>query len=286
MIVLILLFLFAAPAFAQMPVAGHYPPGQSGIRGAAKPAPGFGVTNFNRFFSNLEVKDDQGESVGEKSEVRYANITMITWKPSFRVLGLEYAAQCGIPFATGNLNPSPDDLASKSFGLGDVLVTPVSLYASSPHWDTQVQFTYWSKSGEFEPGGTKNRGAGFDALVYSIGSVWYSKPARDGLSVSAIARFEQNFEQKETGIQPGNDVVVDWGVGKTLGTVEAGVSGFGTWQLSNQDGLARYSYLGIGPEASWRCGGPWTLRARAHFEFAARNAVEGNGLWLIAHCAL
>lgn len=286
MIRIVLLLLVAAPAFAQTPVAGHYPPGQSGIRGAAIPAPGFAITNFSRVFSNLEAKDAHGGLVASKSEVRYANITMLTYKPSWRPLGLEYAMQCGIPFATGNLNPSTGDLGTKSFGLGDVLVTPVSLYKRLPSWDTQFQFTYWSKSGEFEPGGTKNRGAGFDALVWSLGAVWYSRPERDGWSVSAISRFEQNFEQKKTGVQPGDDVVVDWGVGRTLGTVEAGVSGFGTWQLSAQDDLARYSYLGVGPEASWRCGGPWTLRARVHFEFAAKNAVEGNGIWLIAHCAL
>jgi len=285
-IVLVLLLVLAAPAFAQTPIAGHYPPGQSGIRGGAIPAPGFAVTNFNRFFTNLEVKDAQGNVTSEKSEIRYANITMLTYKPSWRPLGLEYAMQCGIPIATGNLNPTPDELGSKSFGLGDVLVTPVSLYKRGALWDAQFQFTYWSKSGNFEPGGTHNRGAGFDALVWSLGGVWYSKEQRDGWSVSAISRFEQNFGQKDTGVQPGDDVVVDWGVGKTLGTVEAGVSGFGTWQLTSQDGLARYSSLGIGPEASWRCGGPWTLRVRAHFEFAARNAVEGNGLWLIAHCAL
>lgn len=288
-------FLFvgslAFPAFGQTPVAGHYPPGQSGIRGAATPAPGIGITNFNRFFSNLEVKDAQGSPVGEKSEVRYANITMVTWKTPWRPLGLEYAAQCGIPFATGNLNPSAGDLGSKSFGLGDVLITPVSLYAGAPKWDAQVQFTYWTSSGRFEPGGSENRGAGFEALVWSLGGVWYSRPARDGWSTSAIARFEQNFEQEGTGITPGDDVVVDWGVGRTLGKVEAGVSGFGTWQLNAQEGgsgdpPARYSCLGAGPEASWRPGGPWTLRARAHFEFAARNAVEGNSLWLIAHCAL
>ena len=45
----------AAVANAQTPVTGHYPPGQSGIRGASTPDPGFAVTNFNRLFTNLDV---------------------------------------------------------------------------------------------------------------------------------------------------------------------------------------------------------------------------------------
>ena len=34
--------------------------------------------------------------------------------------------------------------------------------------------------------------------------------------MSALARLEQNFEQSETGVRPGDDLVVDWGVGKVL----------------------------------------------------------------------
>ena len=46
----------------QTPLHGHYPPGQSGIRGAVTPEPGSAYTNFSRFFSNLEVKDASGAS--------------------------------------------------------------------------------------------------------------------------------------------------------------------------------------------------------------------------------
>ncbi|HET9334230.1 MAG TPA: hypothetical protein VFQ21_11695, partial [Gemmatimonadota bacterium] len=52
--------VWASSAAAQTPIAGHYPPGQSGIRGAAAPPVGWAYTNFSRFFSNLEVKDAEG----------------------------------------------------------------------------------------------------------------------------------------------------------------------------------------------------------------------------------
>jgi hypothetical protein len=282
------------PAGAQTPLAGHYPPGQSGLRGGASPLPGWSVTNFNRFFSNIEAKDADGEAFRRVDELRFANITMITATSNVKVLGLTYGAMMGIPFSTGNLNPSADDLSSKAFGLGDILVTPIALYHRSPEWDWTVQFTWWSDSGNFEPGGTKNRSTGFESLVYSLGAAWYPGMDRSDWSLSAISRLEQNFEQKDTGIRPGDDLVIDWGVGKGVAgpwRAEMGVSGFATWQISEQEGgdpdldTTLYRYYGAGPEVSVMPGQGWTLRLRLQWEFGAVNAVQGNNAWFILNKA-
>ncbi|HEV2672684.1 MAG TPA: transporter [Gemmatimonadales bacterium] len=282
----------SATAQTTTPLSGHYPPGQSGIRGAATPDPGFSYTNFSRFFTNLEVRDASGQVVGEVGELRYANISMITWTTATQVLGMRYGALAGVPFATGNLQPSGDDTASSGFGLGDILLTPVSLYGKSHAFDYQFQFTVWSASGHFEPGSAQNRGTGFWALVYSIGGVYYpgAGGGRDAWSVSAVARIEQNFEQKTTHISPGDDIVIDWGIGRVVRAgprrVDVGASGFGTWQITAQNGgtnvdTHRYRYLGAGPEASISLSGSLGLRVRAHWEFASHNAVRGDNLWVI-----
>ena len=186
--------------------------------------------------------------------------------------------------------PSSADVGSSSFGLGDILVTPISLYGESAAWDYQLQFTVWSSSGHFSPGGASNRGSGYSSLVYSVGGVAYPGAKRNDWSLSAVARIEQNFEQKDTGIHPGDDIVVDWGIGKVIPvgsrSAEIGISGFGTWQNTGQDGggdPGPYRYFGLGPEGSMPIGGGVTLRLRLHWEFAARNAVQGNNAWLIAN---
>lgn len=283
----------ASPTFAQAqtPVTGHYPPGQSGIRGASTPGPGWVFTNFNRLFTNLELTDSEGQPVQDLDELRYGNISMITWTTRVRVFGMTYGALAGIPFATGNLRPSAEDTTSSGFGLGDVLITPVSLYGRTDTVDYQVQFTVWTASGRYSPGGPDNRGTGFPALVYSVGGVYYPGRDREAWSLSAVARIEQNFEQRGSGVVPGDDVVVDWGIGRVVRIgrvpVDAGVSGFGAWQLTSQQGgttapdIGRYRFLGIGPEASLPLTGSLTLRVRAHWEFGARNVVEGNNLWIL-----
>ncbi|MGH9253019.1 MAG: SphA family protein [Vicinamibacterales bacterium] len=271
------------------PLSGHYPPGQSGIRGAATPDPGFSYTNFSRFFTNLEVRDAGGNVVGQVDELRYANISMITWTTAIEVLGMKYGALAGVPFVTGNLRASGEDTASSGFGLGDILLTPVSLYGKSHAFDYQFQFTVWSASGHFEPGSLENRGTGFWALVYSIGGVYYPQ-GRDSWSVSAIARIEQNFEQKTTHISPGDDIVIDWGIGRVVHAgaraVDVGVSGFAMWQITAQNGGAnvdtsRSRYFGAGPEASVSFFESLGLRVRAQWEFASYNAVRGHNLWVV-----
>jgi hypothetical protein len=280
--------LLAPAAHAQTPVSGHYPPGQSGIRGGASPAPGWNFTNFNRVFSNLEVKDAQGDVTADRGETRYANITMIMWTSETKILGMDYGWAMGIPFATGDLQSSEDQ--ASDFGLGDILLTPVCLYARRPAWDYQFQLTLWTPSGHFEPGSARNRGTGYWALVYSAGAAWYPGGDRKRWSLSALARIEQNFEQDDTGITPGDDLVIDWGLGRVVAERwDVGVSGFATWQLSEQSGgdpdtdTTRYRYYGAGPEASVTLSPKWALRLRAHWEFGTRNAVQGNNLWLIAN---
>lgn len=278
-------------AKAQAPITGHYPPGQSGIRGAATPEPGLSFTNFNRFFTNLRITDAGGGVARDFDELRYANISMFTWTTDHEVLGLRYGALAGIPFSTGNLRPTADEVESTHLGLGDVLITPVSLYGASKEFDYQFQFTYWSSTGRFSPGAPDNRGTGFEALVYSLGGVYYPRGDRRDWSLSAVARFEQNFEQQGSGITPGNDIVVDWGIGKVLQlferSVDLGVSGFATWQLTSQTGgttgpsPGSYRLFGAGPEASLALTPQFSLRLRAHWEFGGRNIVEGNNLWVI-----
>jgi hypothetical protein len=272
-----------------MPVTGHYPPGQSGIRGASTPDTGVSLTNFSRFFTNLEGVGGASETPEDIHELRYANISMFTWTTKFTFFGLRYGALAGIPVATGNISSGQ----APEFGLGDILLTPISLYGKSELFDYQFQFTTWTPSGHFSPGSARNRGTGFWALVYSLGGVYYPGGDRQAWSISAVARAEQNFRQRNTGIKAGNDIVVDWGIGRMFSLanrrLDIGVSGFGDWQLSAQEGGAvgvdqlRYKLLGAGPEASLPIADALMLRVRAHWEFAAEHIVRGNNLWLIAN---
>jgi hypothetical protein len=274
------------------PVTGHYPPGQSGIRGAVTPDSGFTYTNFSRLFTNEEVFDAAGNVV---DELRYANISMFSWTTSRELFHMRYGALLGVPLPTGNLRGAAGAVVSTHLGLGDVLLTPLSLYGKAQAFDYQVQFTVWTPSGRFSSASPGNRGAGFWALVYSLGGVYYPGGNRDAWSLSAVARVEQNFEQRGSEITPGDDVVIDWGVGRIVRSgrhrLDAGISGFGAWQLTRQSGgnpaatTVRYRYHGIGPEANMSLTDHAAMRVRIQREFGARNVVSGSNIWLIFNYA-
>ena len=64
----------------------------------------------------------------------------------------------------------------------------------------------------------------------------------------------------------------------------AGVSGFATAQVTTQTGgtsTGRYSYYGAGPEISAMIADGWSMRLRTQWEFATRNAVQGNNIWIM-----
>jgi len=48
-------------------------------------------------------------------------------------------------------------------------------------------------------------------------------------------RFETNSE-KSNGFKPGNQVTVEWGIGKVMGPVQVGVVGYDQMQVSNDSG--------------------------------------------------
>jgi hypothetical protein len=281
-----------AQAQPARPVTGHYPPGQSGIRGAVTPEPGFTYTNFSRLFTNEEVFDAAGNVV---DEFRYANISMFSWTTSRELFHMRYGALAGIPIATGNLRGAAGAVVSTHLAPGDVLLTPLSLYGKAQAFDYQVQLTVWTPSGRFSSASPANRGAGFWALVYSLGGVYYPGRNRDAWSLSAVARVEQNFEQRGSDITPGDDVVIDWGVGRIVRAgshrIDAGISGFGAWQLALQSGghpaatTVRYRYDGIGPEANMSLTDHAAMRVRIQREFGARNVVSGSNIWLIFNYA-
>ena len=286
----IAVLICAVPAAAQTetPIHGHYPPGQTGLRGAASPPPGWAITDFNRLFSNLDTKNESGSDVAHPNEARYANIVMVGWTSEDTIFNMSYGAIMGVPFATGNLNPSADDTGDSSIDLGDIIVTPVSLSGEAGDFDYQFQYSVWTPSGHFRPGDPANRGSGFWSSIYSLGGVWYPGGDRNDWSLSAMWRIEQNLEQAHTHIMPGDNLDLDWGIGKVIRlgpcTFDAGVSGFATRQITTQSGGAssgRYEYYGAGPEISAVLGHGFAARIRAQWEFGTQNAVQGNNIWII-----
>lgn len=280
---------------AETPVVGHYPGGHVGLRGGSTPPEDtLGVFNFFRYSHAGPLKNANGGTIQNNSADTFTNITGAQWNADYKILGMNYGALLAVPFNNVYNRPSGQSTEASGFGLGDVAFAPVMLFGKQQYFDYQVGLAVWAPSGSFTPGSATNHGSGFWELLYSVGGVYYPDGNRKSFSISAVARIEQNFKQRHTDINVGDDVIMDWGIsgpllafGETFKHVfDVGISGYATTQFTRETGAnaalntSFYRVFGIGPEINYMLPA-WNLKMlfRPQFEFGARNTTEGQTYW-------
>jgi hypothetical protein len=294
----VLSILFCAAdvgAQSKAPVTGKYPGGHVGIRGGASPPPGIKhLAVFARFQDVYALKDDNGNTVQDNNEDLFVDINVLVWNTHKKLLGGNWGGLAAVPFNETEFRPNDLSTETTGFGLGDIVIVPAIFTYNWKEFDFQWGGGVWMPTGHFEPGSTHNRGNGYWCLLGSVGGVWYPGGDRRSWSVSAVARLEFNGKQKDTDIDVGDDIVIDWGIGKMFVAggksfplvFDVGISGFAEWQVTSQSGplpedsTPKYRVFGIGPEIQlnipkWKLG--FLLRVQP--EFGARNTSQGNTIW-------
>jgi len=284
---------------SETPISGHYPGGHVGVRGGDSPEPGVGFFIFNRIYHPGNLMDSHGNSLGAVDKFSNAYILGTAWVTKFKVLGMNLGGILAVPINDVYNRPSNHNYSSTGYGIGDIAIVPLYLYGKSKYFDYQVAFGAFAASGYFSPGSDQNHGAGYWGIAYSLGGVYFLKGDRRSFNFSAVARIEQNLQQNTTNIKPGNDVVVDWGIGSPYlpldkeknHILDVGISGFATTQFTHETGTNAalstdfYRCYAIGPEVNYAYR-PLKLKflLRAQQEFAARNTTQGYSYWLsVAH---
>jgi hypothetical protein len=280
---------------AETPITGHYPGGHVGLRGGATPAAdNVGLFNFVRYSIIGNLKNASGNTIGSTGVSTLTNIAGAQWVTSQKVFGMEYGALLAVPFNDVYNRPSGEGTQASGFGLGDIVFAPVMLFGKSEQFDYQIGMAVWTPSGTFSPGANDNHGSGYWELLYSLGGAFYPDGNRKSFSISAIARIEQNFSQRHTDIQPGNDVIMDFGISgpmlafgdKFKHVFDIGVSGFATTQFTRETGsnaalnTSLYRVFGLGPEIDYLIPA-WDMKFvfRPQWEFGAQNTTEGMTYW-------
>jgi len=278
------------------PVTGHYPGGHVGLLGGGTPEPGAGYVDFNRFHTGGTLKDAQGNTIEQTDKVFYANINVITFTSKKKILGMNYGMLLALPFNDIATRPAHQSGTTTGFGIGDLAFVPFGLYGKSKSFDYQVGAGLWTPTGKFTPGASNNHGSGFWEMIYSLGGVYYPDGNRRSWSISGVARIEQNFTQSGTGINVGDDIVIDYGVGKLMifgksfkHVFDFGVSGFATTQFTHESGTnaalntSLYRVFALGPEVRYKIP-KWKLGfiVRSQWDFGAVNTSQGYTLWLAA----
>lgn len=269
---------------AQPIVAGHYPAGAEGIKGASLPPPGLYFRDYTFFYTADRFKNGPPEF----DITACLNAPRLIWMTDWKVLGADYGMDVIIPFGYMDWDAgAPGAMAGDSyFGLGDIQIEPLLLSWHLPQMDLAAGYAVWAPTGDFSPGRPDLLAKGFWSHMLTFGGTFYLDSEKTW-ALSLLNRYEFCHEQEKTDIEPGQVYTLEFGLSKAISpTLDVGLVGYWQQQTTDDEGLnatstKRDRKLGLGAEVSGACPVTGLLTSlRYAYEFDAVDRPEGHLLTL------
>jgi len=224
--------LAAALAAGAAQAEGHYVTGVEGLQGSSVPPAGnYYLGYLVHYDINGFQAPDSTNGIGGSGKItalanRFVRIT------DQKLLGADYGFETIIPVLRTSVQVGPLD-ASDS-GVGDVYVGPLVLGWHGQQWDAVAAAGMWLDTASNTPGDPTSPGKGYKSTMLTGGLTYYFDPAKT-ISGSALFRYEYNG-RKDSGVRPGEQLSLEWSVGRNYGAYSLGVVGYSQWQLSDDKG--------------------------------------------------
>ena len=270
--------LASAAALALLATAGaqaegHYVAGVEGLQGPSVPPPGVYYLGYLVHYdiNSLSAPGSSDAVPGRNKGSVTAVANRLVWITKHKFLGADYGMETIIPV----MRTSLDFANSKDSGVGDVYVGPLVLGWHGPQWDAVAAAGLWlDNASDSYPA---SPGKGFKSTMLTGGVTYYFDGAKT-ISGSALARYEFNGK-KDGGFRPGQQLTLEWGLGKSFGSFSAGAVGYSQWQTSNDKGPGasddRARRYALGAEVVYPVPGAGIfLKGAAYKEFSARGGSE------------
>jgi len=262
--------LTAASVCAQ--AGGHYVPGVEGIMAASVPPPG---TYYLGYMVNYSI--DQFKAPGSSNDLPGHNTGTVTalanrvaWISPYKVLGADYGMETIVPVLNKSLTINAAGISESKTGVADIYLGPLVLGWHGANWDAVAAAGFWlDNAGSDTPASVGN---GYRSTMLTGGATFYFDAAKT-ITASALMRFENNSKMSN-GFKPGNQISLEWGIAKNLGTVQVGVVGYDQMQTSEDSGTgastSRSSRHAIGAEVVYPIMSAGVfLKAAAYKEYSA-----------------
>ncbi|MFT7669841.1 MAG: hypothetical protein ACI8X5_002548 [Planctomycetota bacterium] len=265
---------------------GHAVPGFYGFETAERPESGMTYQNIVYIYTAPTEYDRHGNFTGASGSVEHlSDHFKAAWTSPWKIFGGQYVAHGVLSLV--NSAPNARSVTSEISGLdfGDAYLEPLGLYWVGDKGYLSFGTGYWLDNGNASSDSDDGSGKGFTTFQLSLALTYYPYVERDWHS-SFMVRWEQHSKVSGVDLRPGDDVVLDWSIGKHVNEHwNLGVVGYGVWQTSRDRGadanldIGFYGVAGLGLGARYDLPG-WGGHADLRFyqELQAYNHTEGQAV--------
>jgi hypothetical protein len=263
--------------------AGMYPNGAENYMIGALPPPGTYLLNYSNYYGADELRDGNGNKIPLTFDLKaFANVTRIVHVTDKTFLGASYAIQILVPLVS--LDVEVGGRHQSRSGLGDVIINPMILGWHNGNWHTVLATDIFLPVGRYDKNALANPGRNY-YTIEPVFAVSYLQPG--GWDISAKIMYDINFENSATDYRSGQELHVDFGVGRNFGNWTFGLNGYAYRQTTDDkvDGQRvapdgnRGRVYALGPAVKYQSGKLQTYVAWQR-EFRAENRSQGDKLWL------
>jgi len=239
LLILTILLVMLAVYPARSQERGHYQPGVYGLDCCTENPAGFFVIYLPMFYGTKSIKGPHGEDLVKVNgtlnfQIHNFNFMVV---PKRKVLGATYSASIDLPLVNAVIEPSRFPANFHGHGLTDLYFEPVNLTWHKDRADIRAVYGFYAPTAHFDPNRVDNFGLGFWTHQFQVGTT-ARLTADHTWNASVLGTFETHTTKKGTDIRPGNNLTIEYGLGKRVfeNRVNLGVSGYMSFQVSDDSG--------------------------------------------------
>jgi hypothetical protein len=273
-------------AFAQD--LGHRFPGLLGLDAGRIPEPGLYLIDRLAIYEADQLRDRDGNllPIGPFNLLGRANMFGASYTKKISGDSTFLTMTAGGPIAQVKLNiERRPELGLDQLGLADFFIQPLGLGWRQERLDLVASYSIYLPTDRSSLAGGKGVSSGQITQDFSGGGTIYLKDRKQFLT--ALASYQLNARQRGIDITRGDLVQVQGGIGTKLfrEMAEAGIAGYGLWQVRDDRGTelppvlsgARDRVYGLGPEvAVFIKAFHGQVRVRYEWDFGVRARPQGQ----------
>jgi hypothetical protein len=291
------LALGASAGAQQLIIKGMY-----GMMSGTQAPPGLYMGMFGAIDWSDEVRGPNGNTPPVKGPTLTQELfgPLVMWVSPYKILGGNFGAVVGVPFANFRLDfPRIDNGgASTGLALSQLYVSPVQIGWHSDKampifgggTDVLFAYTFYAPTGRYTPGDLNNTSLGMWCNELSVRATGFIDKEKNWSAAGALF-YDINSKKQDVDWKQGNAINYMWGVGRNFGEPKTmlsgwvGLAGYAQWQVSSTTGIDaplilqnnKTTIYGVGPELTALEG---ALTVRYFWQYGGKTTTQGQGLYV------